>query len=137
MAKKLAKRSNCKSCKSLLLANEMDLNERHFLKLLSRGGLTVPSAKLADFTADCFAILHYTEDIVRNYQISQVRSAYIKILDRFGPKLDFCCSAHINWGLKFAAKIVINTFFNNKETVASDAARKDAVVDFKKRQRTK
>ena len=36
-----------------------------------------------------------------------------------------------------AEKIVINTFFNNKQTVSSDSARKDTVVAFKKRQRTK
>ena len=47
------------------------------------------------------------------------------------------CSKHNNWGLKFAAKIVINTFFNNKQTVSSDSARKDTVVAFKKRQRIK
>ena len=35
------------------------------------------------------------------------------------------------------SKIVINTFFNNKQTVSSDSARKDTVVAFKKRQRTK
>ena len=53
------------------------------------------------------------------------------------PQIDICCSKHNNWGLKFTAKIVINTFFNNKQTVSSDSARKDTVVAFKKRQRTK
>ena len=56
---------------------------------------------------------------------------------RFSPQIDICCSKHNNWGLKFAAKIVINTFFDNKQTVSSDSARKDTVVAFKKRQRTK
>ena len=65
VAKKLAKRSKCHLCKGLLTANEMDLKENHYLKLLSRGSLTVPSMKLAEYASRCFAILDYTEDIVR------------------------------------------------------------------------
>ena len=61
----------------------------------------------------------------------------LKFLIGFLPQIDICCSKHNNWGLKFAAKIAINTFFNNKQTVSSDSARKDTVVAFKKRQRTK
>ena len=57
IAKKLAKRSNCDSCKSLLIASSMDLAENHYLNLLSRGGLIVPSAKLAEYTSHCFAIM--------------------------------------------------------------------------------
>ena len=54
IAKKMAKRSNCDSCKSLLIASSMDLAENHYLNLLSRGGLIVPSAKLAEYTSHCF-----------------------------------------------------------------------------------
>ena len=81
--------------------------------------------------------MDYTEDIVCSHAVTDVRGAYIRILDKFAPKLEVCCSKHANWGLKFASKIIINTFFNNKQTVAADMVRKDAVVDFKKRQRTK
>ena len=137
IAKKLAKRSNCDSCKSLLIASSMDLAENHYLNLLSRGGLIVPSAKLAEYTSHCFAIMDYSYNIVQAHGVRDVRAAYTQIFDRFSPQIDICCSIHNNWGLKFAAKIVINTFFNNKQTVSSDSARKDTVVAFKKRQRTK
>ena len=137
VAKKLAKRSNCDSCKSLLIASSMDLAENHYLNLLSRGGLIVPSAKLAEYTSHCFAIMDYSYNIVQAHGVRDVRAAYTQIFDRFSPQIDICCSKHNNWGLKFAAKIVINTFFNNKQTVSSDSARKDTVVAFKKRQRTK
>lgn len=33
----------------------------NFKKKISRGGLTVPSSSLADFTCDCFAILDFVE----------------------------------------------------------------------------
>ena len=137
IAKKLAKRSNCDSCKSLLIASSMDLSENHYLNLLSRGGLIVPSAKLAEYTSHCFAIMDYSYNIVQAHGVRDVRAAYTQIFDRFSPQIDICYSKHNNWGLKFAAKIVINTFFNNKQTVFSDSARKDTVVAFKKRQRTK
>ena len=136
IAKKLAKSSNCDSCKSLLIASSMDLAENHYLNLLSRGGLIVPSAKLAEYTSHCFAIMDYSYNIVKAHGVRDVRAAYTQIFDRFSPQIDIC-SKHNNWGLKFAAKIVINTFFNNKQTVSSDSARKDTVVAFKKRQRTK
>ena len=137
IAKKLAKRSNCDRCKKLLIANQMDLDENHYLNLLSRGGLIVPSSKLAQYASYCYAILDYVEDIVRKEGVSEVRVAFTRILGEFAPKIDICCDKHINWGLKFASKIVINTFFNNKQTVAADMVRKDAVGGFKKRQRTK
>ena len=137
ISKKLVKRSNCDSCKSLLIASSMDLAENHYLNLLSRGGLIIPSAKLAEYTSHCFAIMDYSYNIVQAHGVRDVRAAYTQIFDRFSPQIDICCSKHNNWGLKFAAKIVINTFFNNKQTVSSDSARKDTVVAFKKRQRTK
>ena len=137
IAKKLAKRSNCDSCKLLLIASSMDLAENHYLNLLSRGGLIVPSAKLAEYTSHCFAIMDYSYNIVQAHGVRDVRAAYTQIFDRFSPQIDICCSKYNNWGLKFAAKIIINTFFNNKQTVSSDSARKDTVVAFKKRQRTK
>ena len=136
IAKKLAERSNCDSCKSLLIASSMDLAENHYLNLLSRGGLIVPSAKLAEYTSHYFAIMDYSY-IVQAHGVRDVWAAYTQIFDRFSPQIDIYCSKHNNWGLKFAAKIVINTFFNNKQTVSSDSARKDTVVAFKKRQRTK
>ena len=138
IAKKLSKRSNCNSCKSLLIASSMELAENHYLNLLFRGGLIVPSAKLAEYTSHCFAIMYvYSYNIVQAHRVKDVRAAYTQIFDRFSLQIDICCSKHNNWGLKFAAKIVINTFFNNKQTLSSDSARKDTVVAFKKRQRTK
>ena len=90
IAKKLAKRSNCDSCKSLLIATSMDLAENHYLNLLSRGGLIiVPSAKLAEYTSHCFAIMDYSYNIVQAHGVRDVRAAYTQIFDRFSPRLTF------------------------------------------------
>ena len=80
IAKKLAKRSNCDSCKSLLIASLMDLAENHYLNLLSRGGLIVPPANLAEYTSHCFAIMDYSYNIVQAHGIRDVRAAYTQIL---------------------------------------------------------
>ena len=44
------------------------------------------------------------------------------------------CGDHVEWGSKFAIQPIINIFFNNKESIATDSVRTDAVVEFKKRQ---
>ena len=89
IAIKLAKRSNCDSCKSLLIASSMDLAENHYLNLLSRGGLIVSSAKLAEYTSHCFAIMDYSYNIVQAHGVRDVRAAYTQIFDRFSPRLTF------------------------------------------------
>ena len=88
IAKKLAKRSNCDSCKSLLIASSMDLAENHYLNLLSRGGLIVPPAKLAEYNSHCFAIMDYSY-IFQAHGVRDVRAAYTQIFDRFSPRLTF------------------------------------------------
>ena len=42
-----------------------------------------------------------------------------------------------NGGFKFASKIIINVFFNNKQKIINATVRKDAVISFKSRQREK
>ena len=50
-------------------------------------------------------------------------------------KIAFTCDRHSEWGFRFSLKIIIKVFYNNKQKFAADAARKEAVVDFKKWQR--
>ena len=44
---------------------------------------------------------------------------------------------HIEWGTKFATKIIVNIFYNNKRKLTAVSVRKEAVKPFKKRQREK
>ena len=85
IAKKLAKRFNCDCCKSLLIASSMDLAENHYLNLLSRGGLIVPSAKLTEYTSHCFAIMDYSYNIVSGMCGQHI----LKFLIRFLSRLTF------------------------------------------------
>ena len=67
----------------------MNLVENHYLNLLSRGGLIVPSAKLAACTSHCFAIMDYSYNIVQAHGARDVRAAYTQIFDGFLPRLTF------------------------------------------------
>ena len=88
IAKKLGKRSNCDSCKSLLIASSMDLAENHYLNLLSCGGLIVPSAKLAEYTIVLRSWITHTTSF--KHTVSGMCAQHIlKFLIGFLPRLTF------------------------------------------------
>ena len=61
VAKTLSPRSDCNQCKEKLILNNKDNGYDHekYLRLLSGGGLTVPSLALTDCIFQTFSILHY------------------------------------------------------------------------------
>ena len=61
VAKKLIKRSSCDLCNQTLASQEVDFENDSYLKLLSRGGLFVPSRQLGDFVCGSFSILDFLE----------------------------------------------------------------------------
>ena len=73
-----------------MVAHENDLAQNHYLNLLSRGGLTVPSSFLADFTCYCFAVLDYTDRFIQTHSPVNVRKAANYILSLFSPKIKIC-----------------------------------------------
>ena len=96
VAKKLIKRSSCDLCKQTLASQEVDLENDSYLKLLSLGGLFVPSRQLTDFAFGCFAILDFLEKEIVSFP-------------------HFSRNMHHDWSFKFASKIVVNRFFHNKQ----------------------
>ena len=130
LAKKLTTRSNCDLCKPLLVAQENDLAHNHCLNLFSRGGLTVPTSFLADFTCYCFGVLDYADRYIQKQSSVNCRKGANYVLSLFSPKIAFTCDRHSEWGFRFSSKIIISAFYN-KQKFAADAVRKDAVVDFK------
>ena len=119
-----------------MIACDNDIENDSYLLLLSRGGLFVPSKSLAEFVCTSFAILDYIENDILATSVP-VRKATTYVLQQYGPKCEFTCEEHKNWGFVFATKIVINIFYNNKQKLAADSVRKDAVCGFKKRHRDK
>ena len=135
IAKKLLKRSKCKDYEKRLTVHDQDLQNNQNLTLLSRGGLLVPPKDLAEFVRSCFAVSYFVEGDILS--IGQVTRYAMYVLKYHGPKCEFCCQYHLGWGIKFASKIVVNVYFNNKQKQAKDCVCKDSVESFKTRQRRK
>ena len=62
---------------------------------------------------------------------------YLYLSKHRQPESDFACVNHLDWGVKVAAKIIVNIFFNYKHRLSRDIVSKESVNGFKKRQRTK
>ena len=135
IAKKFLKRFKCKDCEKKLTVHDQDLQNDQYLTLLSRGGLFVPPKELAEFVWSCFAILDFVEGDILS--IDQVTRSAMYVLKYHSPKCEFCCQYHLDWGIKFASKIVVNVYFSDKQKQAKDCLRKDSVESFKTRQRRK
>ena len=136
IARKLVKRTKCEPCKASLSVHDDELANDTYLSVLSRGGLFVPSKKIADFVSGCFAALDYISDDLVRMPIP-VRESATYALEKYGPTCNFTCDNHVNWGFIFATKIVVNIFFNNAQKLAADSVTKESISGFKKRQRTK
>ena len=125
-----------RSCKACLKIRDNDLENDSYISLLSRGGLFVPSKTLAEFVCSIFTILDYIEKYISPLLIPVTKSTTC-ILRKYGPKCEFTCENHQEWGFTFATKIIINVFFNNKQKLEKGSVRKDTTIGFKKRQRSK
>ena len=120
----------------MLATGASNINICQYLQILSRGGLTVPSLSLKDFTCGCFAILDNLSNLITK-QGANVKDVSSFVLSKYFPTVCFICDLHKEWGFKFASKIIINVFFNNKQKIINATVRKDAVISFKSRQREK
>ena len=138
VSKKLIKRFKCEKCSLLMVgADSDDAKEKQYFDLLSRGGLMIPSSQMAGFICACFAILDYSDKFIVKHDESTTRESAERILETYSPKYVFTCEQHTAKGYKFAGKIVVNIFYNNKQKSTLDEVRKNAVTHLKKRQRSK
>ena len=92
----------------------------------------MPSPALADFSCNEFAVLDYVDAIIQRYSRVSVREAGQYVISKYCPNAMFTCDEHIEWGTKFATKIIVNIFYNNKQKLTADSVRKEAVKTFKK-----
>ena len=72
----------CIDCKNILVAAEHDLNveESIYIRLTSRGGLSVPSTELSNFVSHAIVAL----DIVEKY-------IFYPLVDKIHWTDEFCC----------------------------------------------
>ena len=89
--------------------------DKEYFDLLSQGGRTVPFRQMAGFVCACFALLEYADHfIVKNHE-STTRVSAEQVLGIYSPKYTFTREKHIEKGLIFAIKIVVNIFYLNKQ----------------------
>ena len=136
VAKRLIDKNDCLVCKSSIVGDTEE-RPRHYFNLLSRGGLTVPSSGLTEHVVNSFAVLDAVEDLIQNYPSIPCRLAAEEILQSFCNIPFIGCDEHSDWAIKLCRKTLKNIFFNNKQKIANDSVRKDLLVNFKKRQRSK
>ena len=136
VAKKLLARFKCETCIPKMTGREdmKHLDKNQYFECLTRGGLTVPSTSLADFVSSSFALLDYADTYI---QTPAVRPIAEHLLLKYSPKHVFTCENHVENGYKFAARTIVNIFYNNKQKILCNKVRKDAVKTFKRRQREK
>ena len=137
IGKKLTERSKCPECKICIVSPKGSTFDNIYFNHLSRGGLTIPSPSLAEFAVNAFAILDAVEEKIGAFPQIPTLEAADFVLKKYCIPVRFTCPTHINWGLRFSTKSIINIFYNNKQKISQDAIRKDMISGFKKRQRDK
>ena len=58
-------------------------------------------------------------------------------LEKYDPEKEISCEVHRKRNRSTIISTVIKYFYNNMQTLAADSVRKEAMMDFKKRQRRK
>ena len=62
------------------------------------------------FVCACFAILEYAVQFIVKHHESTTRVSVEQVLGIYSPKYSFTCGKHIEKGLIFAIKIIVNIF---------------------------
>lgn len=137
VSKKLIKRFKCGACQVLMIEQDENQPPNEYFKSLSRGGLTIPSQYINNFVCNCFAILDYADKFIEKHNEVSTRVAAEYVLKTYASNEIFTCEKHTESGRRFAAKIIVNIFFNNKQKLAADSVRESEVKAFKTRQRLK
>ena len=72
-----------------------------------------------------------------NVNIRDAGSTIVKTRLRLLKRLhNFSCEAHQEVALKLAIRMIVNSYYNNKQKRKNDSIEKDAITGFKKRQRS-
>ena len=132
--KQLLEKFKCERCNTILKSNSVSSK---YLDLLNRGGLMKPSESLAEYVCTSFSILDTTHEIFMRH-CSTIRDSALETLKRFQTEeTTFVCTEHQEHGRNTVNRIITNIFFNNEQKIKTAQIRKDAVVEFKSRQRKK
>ena len=108
--------------------------EYPYIKILSRGGLTVPSLNLENYVSTAFAILDFSYGAISKYGLPSRLAAETVLKHVFNSFQTLTCEAHENAGQTFTNRTIANIYLNNQRKISTDAVVADRVRSFKKRQ---
>ena len=117
---------NC--CASKLVG---ECTDDKYVKLISRGGLLVPSQKLSDTVVTSFAVLQDFEGDIRNCSLN-AREAAEYILVKCLKKSEVSCENHEDIVFRKMIRIIVNVYLNNKTKRKAEGLLEDKVRAFKK-----
>ena len=128
-SKRIHQATKCKMCEAKLRDYDVGTSNMRssYLVDLSRGGLKVPSKDVSDFVATGYALLDLFDQHVSN----KVRNLSLVALEKYSPRLALGCEAHMDCNRKFFFKVLVNTFYNNKQHRTADCVRENTVKSFK------
>ena len=136
IAKKLKEKKGFACCKNFFVGRLSNENDDHaYIRILSRGGLTVPSPALAEYVCNAFSILDIAETTINQSELPERDGAERTLAHLFGNVPEFTCSKHLNQGKRYCNRVIANIFFNNRRRIATAEVRKDDVESFKRLKR--
>ena len=118
---------NC--CKGLLTGDSGAENPDFlYVQILSRGGLTIPSANLVNYVCAAVAILEFVDDLiaksglpVRKSGLPVRKAAEHALIHCFKSFETFACTTHEPIARKIANSTAVNIYFNNKRKICTDS----------------
>ena len=134
IVKKLKKRVVCPACNSSIIG---DLADCPYFLYLSRSGLTCPSSSFSEFVCKGFSLLDFLDSFIYRQTFIFTHEGSLNMLRYYLADFQFFCDLHLNHGKEATLKMIVNIFYNNKQTAVNDSALKDSITTFKRRQREK
>ena len=113
-----------------------DDTDSAYLKIMSRGGLTVPSYSFSNYVCEAFALLDYFNEIINKPDTAtRIACAYI-FINMLISYPSISCLNHERKIQLFVNRVISNIFLNNKRKL-SDSVSVDTIKSFKKKPRKK
>ena len=111
---------NC--CKGLLTGDSGAENPDFlYVQILSRGGLTIPSANLVNYVCAAVAILEFVDDLITKSGLPARKAAEHVLIHCFQSFETFACTTHEPIARKIANSTAVNIYFNNKRKICTDS----------------
>ena len=127
----------CKECcYDQLICKDAIGESNSYIKILSRGGLKIPSEALRACVAHGFAILDASSDQMQKSTMPS-RYAAESVLEEFLTDEVLLCEKHKDKFFQRMIRVLTNVFFNNKRKRSADSEVKDKVAAFKRNKRDK